>query len=648
VCYGLSHVPSLRVPVPEAACHGPPEYAGNVGRPALMAFAPDRLGKAVKRAVRDPRRMAREAWSRKVETLFLLTALVPGPVRGTAGRPIAYIAHRLAARGTRPDISPQVAYIALWATGRRDAAEELARRIGTSSRATPRARRELAQLALSCGLRAAAASILESVPDDHTPRAEQLRARIDREEGRYTQALGHALAAAEGGDRNADRAVARIRAGLAVLEPEWSPDLGEAGVRLARLRGSATRGRILHLAFASLPYHHSGYSVRSQSVAKCQRAVGLDPVFATRAGFPCNIGVAGAPREELVDGVRYYRLAPDFQEDGFRDRLIAETARAAVPLIERLRPAAIQPASNHVQAQIALAVAGPAGIPVVYEVRGFWEETWASHPWHDQQEAMQTDHYRLTRATETRAMLASNAVVTLSETMRQAIIERGCPPERVVVIPNAVDADQFTPLARDEALARSLGIQPDEPVIGCISSLNPYEGMRYLLEAAATLRSERRAVRVLLVGDGKDMDALVETGQRLGLDDGTLIMTGRVPHDDVVRYYSIIDVFVVPRTASRVSQLVTPLKPYEAMAMERTVVVSDLPALREMVSPGETGMLFRAEDSADLADVLRGLLDDPALRLRLGRQGREWVLANRTWAANGRLYRELYERLDVA
>src|SRR5437773_9993197 len=168
-------------------------------------------------------------------------------------------------------------------------------------------------------------------------------------------------------------------------------------------------------------------------------------------------------------------------------------------------------------------------------------------------------------------------------------------------------------LPRDDALAASLGIPPGEPVIGCISSLNPYEGMRYLLEAAATLRAQHRALRVLLVGDGKDRDALVEAGRRLGLDDGTLIMAGRVPHDDVNRYYSLIDVFVVPRTASRVSQLVTPLKPYEAMAMERAVVVSDLPALREMVSPGETGMTFRAEDSKDLADVLGGLLDDQAL-----------------------------------
>jgi glycosyltransferase involved in cell wall biosynthesis len=140
----------------------------------------------------------------------------------------------------------------------------------------------------------------------------------------------------------------------------------------------------------------------------------------------------------------------------------------------------------------------------------------------------------------------------------------------------------------------------------------------------------------------------VERGQRLGLDDGTLIMPGRVPNDEVARYYSVIDVFVVPRTADRVSALVTPLKPFEAMAMERALVVSDVPPLREIVTPGETGLLFRREDADDLAAVLEGLLDDEALRHRLGRQAREWVAAERTWTQNGARYRALYERLGAA
>jgi glycosyltransferase involved in cell wall biosynthesis len=245
-------------------------------------------------------------------------------------------------------------------------------------------------------------------------------------------------------------------------------------------------------------------------------------------------------------------------------------------------------------------------------------------------------------------MAAADAVVTLSETMRLEIIDRGCDAEKVVVIPNAVDVDRFRPLPRDDALATSLGIGRDDPVIGYISTLTAYEGIRYLLEAAATLRDQGRRFRLLLVGDGRDRDALVDQARSLGLDDGTLVMPGRIPNDEVARYYSVIDVFVVPRTSDRVSTLVTPLKPFEAMAMERALVVSDVPPLREIVTPGETGLVFRPEDAANLAEVLNGLLDDEALRKQLGSHAREWVVASRTWAQNGERYRALYERLGAA
>jgi glycosyltransferase involved in cell wall biosynthesis len=254
----------------------------------------------------------------------------------------------------------------------------------------------------------------------------------------------------------------------------------------------------------------------------------------------------------------------------------------------------------------------------------------------------------MTREVETATMIAADAVVTLSETMRGEIIGRGCRPENVVVVPNAVDVERFRPVPRDEALAGSLGIRPGDAVVGYISTINAYEGIPYLLEAASQLRTGSRRLRVLLVGDGEDEEAIREDGRRLGLDDGTLIMPGRVPHADILGYYSIIDVFVVPRTMDRVSRLVTPMKPYEAMALERAVVVSDLPALREIVVPGETGMTFRSEDAGDLARVLGELLDDPGMRVRLGRQAREWVATERTWAGNGRRYRELFERLGAA
>ena len=613
-----------------------------------MALRTKRILRSLVRFARNPLGALRSAWSRKVRIVFSVARAIPAPIRRSLARPFARFAEWALGRRPRLRGGPQMAFIARWAAGPDDAAADLARRLGTSARTTRRARGNLARLAMACDYREAVADILDSIPDQSAPDLEAMRAHLDLRRGCYADAQRHARAAVKGGRTGAQRSLDVASARLAVLQDGWRPDLGPGAAALDNLGSTATPGRILHIVSTSLPYRQAGYTLRSQSIAMCQKAVDLDPHFATRGSFPGNMGIHGAPHDQVVDGVPYHRLAPDFEDEGLHDRLLTASVRAAIPLLERLRPALLHAASNHLQAQIALAVGRPAGIPVVYEVRGFLEETWASHPRHDEEAiAQQTDRYRLNRATETRAMLAADAVVTLSETMRDEIISRGVDADRIVVVPNAVDIDRFRPIQRSDELAGSLGIAPGDPVVGYISSFTRYEGMHFLLEAAARLRASGRKLHVLLVGDGEEEETLVATGRRLGLDDGTLIMPGRVPHDDVMRYYSIIDVFVVPRTNDRVSQLVTPLKPYEAMALERALVVSDVPALREMVIPDETGLIFRPEDDADLADVLGRLLDDPELRARLGRRAREWVAASRTWDQNGRLYRELYERLGA-
>ena len=542
---------------------------------------------------------------------------------------------------------PQLAVSLRRAAGPPDRAARLARQLGTSPRTAPHARRQLARLSLRYGLTDTALAILAMIPESRPPEFEMVRASQAVDDGRYDDARGHADTALRGGHPDAARYLEMIGSRVAVLEPGWTPDLGAAGAALTGLRGSAIRGRVLHVVSRALPYHQVGYTLRSQSIGEAQLAAGLDARFATIGNFPANVGVPDAPRDWEVRGVPYHRLAPDFADNGFHDRLVTASARCLAELAESIRPAVLHAASNHLQAQVALAVARPLGIPAVYEVRGFIEETWASHPERDEDAARASERFQAVRDTESRVMAASDAVVTLSETMRLEIIARGCAPDAVVVIPNAVDVERFRPMPRDDALATRLGIG-DEPVIGYISTFTAYEGIRYLLEAAAALRGRGRRFRLLLVGDGRDRDAIVDQAQRLGLDDGTLVMPGRVPNDEITRYYSVIDVFVVPRTADRVSTLVTPLKPFEAMAMERPLVVSDVPPLREIVVPGEAGLLFRPEDAADLATVLEGLLDDEALRARLGRQGREWVAAERTWAQTGARYRALYERLGAA
>jgi glycosyltransferase involved in cell wall biosynthesis len=232
--------------------------------------------------------------------------------------------------------------------------------------------------------------------------------------------------------------------------------------------------------------------------------------------------------------------------------------------------------------------------------------------------------------------------VTLAEVMRRELVARGAEPDRITVVPNAVDESAFPPLERDDALAERLGISASERVVGYISSLSTYEGVEHLIDAAALLREGGWPVRCLVVGDGEAREALEAR------DPGFAIFTGRVPHAEIQSYYSLIDVFVVPRTAERVSQLVTPLKPYEAMATGRALVVSRVPALTEMIVEGVSGLTFTPEDPHDLARVIETLLEQPTRRAELAASAREWVLENRTWSRNGAAYLDLYRSLGAA
>ena len=209
--------------------------------------------------------------------------------------------------------------------------------------------------------------------DDRTTTA--LRGEIDFRIGRYASAIERLERASRGGHRSpmTDSMIARSRSEMTVLTPGWRPDVG-SGPPLTR----RVPGRILHLLTNSLPYRQAGYTVRAQSVARCQQDHGLDPVMATRAGFPRNDGVARARPRDVVDGVVYHRLRPDLEPRVGPDVMATETARAAVALIEDIRPSVLQPTSNHLNGQVALALGERFGLPVVYEVRGFLEETWLS------------------------------------------------------------------------------------------------------------------------------------------------------------------------------------------------------------------------------------------------------------------------------
>jgi glycosyltransferase involved in cell wall biosynthesis len=492
----------------------------------------------------------------------------------------------------------------------------------------------LAAFSLAVDQPTVARSALARLSEDN-PARPRLAARLAYREGRLSDAVT-ALDGASGW--RAARLRRTLRAELEMLEPgRLSLPAGQA------TRFSAEKGLVLHIVTDALPSTSAGYTVRTQEIAVAQRAAGLDPHVVTRIGFPVTAGAIDGRAAVTVDGVPYHRLLP-WVMPGRMDDLYETHLRYAARLTAELKPAVLHAASNYANAVIALALRDTTRLPVVYEVRGFWEDTWLSRH-AGTRDLKLSDRYLRTRALETYCMKSADLVVTLGEAMRDEILDRGVDPGKVIIVPNGVSEEFLQPLPDDQGKLRaSLGIKPGEHVVGLVSSLVAHEGIGTLLEAVKILGDRGVRTRALIVGDGPERSALQRQAAALGID---AIFPGRVPMSEVRAYHAVLDVFVVPRTPDRVCQLVTPLKPVEAMASGLPVVLSAVKALSEIVNDKVTGLLSAPLDAAALADVLSTLLDSPDLRAELGANAREWVARDRTWAHNAARYREAYERLGA-
>ncbi|WP_283139682.1 glycosyltransferase family 4 protein [Rhizohabitans arisaemae] len=398
-------------------------------------------------------------------------------------------------------------------------------------------------------------------------------------------------------------------------------------------------GRVLHCVTNALPYTQAGYTVRTHRIVTAQQAAGLDPHVVTSWGWPMLQGLsADAPASEEIDGIPYHRLLPSGQvPEESRGRMI-RGAEEVTRLAQRIRPSVLHAATDHRNGSVALAVRERTGIPFVYEVRGFLEQTWLSR---FGDAAADTERYILQREREAQVMRSADAVVTLAETMREEIVSRGVPRERIFLAPNAVDSALLSAAPDGAGFRERYGLRPDEVVVGSVSSIVAYEGFSVLLEAVALLRDQGTPVRLLLVGDGVERPALVRRVRELGLGD-LAILPGRVSPEEALQAQAALDVFVTPRLDLRVCRLVTPLKPVEAMALGRPVVMSDLPALAELIGGSGAGLLVAPGDPAALAKGIAELRDDPDRRRAMGEAGREEVSVRRTWDRLAETYRDVY------
>jgi glycosyltransferase involved in cell wall biosynthesis len=402
---------------------------------------------------------------------------------------------------------------------------------------------------------------------------------------------------------------------------------------------------VMHLLKESAPYLTNGFTMRSRYNMLAAVDAGMRPAVVTDLGFPRLLGITDFERVELVDGIAHHRLdlGPFYNLEGPVDRILQDQAWLTARVARGVLPAVIHASSGHrgfEHALIGIALRDHIRRPLVYEVRSFFESVWSSDDfWGERGE-----QYHRRFDTETRAMRSADHVITIAEAMRAEIVERGVDPDRVTVIPNGVDADVFSPRPPDPALQRRYGLE-GAFTIGYISSLDhPRENHELLIDATRLLLARHRNVRCLIVGEGRRREELERQARRAGVN-REVVFAGRVPHEEVPGHYALLDAFVVPRKDERAARMVTPLKPYEALAMARPLVVADLPALLEIAEPEERGVAFTAGDAASLASAIERLIDDPAMAARLGAAGREWVARDRSWTANGPKFRAVYERV---
>jgi len=397
--------------------------------------------------------------------------------------------------------------------------------------------------------------------------------------------------------------------------------------------------KILHILDHGAPLQ-SGYVFRSQSIFREQLKRGWLPVAITSPKHEASSREPWRDTQEIA-GVRYYRTreaAPVSLPLLNELRLMSALARRIRQVAEIEKPDLLHAHSPILNVFPALRVARRLGIPVVYEIRAFWEDaavdhgTFAEGSW----------RYRLIRAAETRACHGAAHTAVLCQGIREDLLKRGVPPEKLTAIRNGVDAESLKPCPSDLEFHRAWNLS-GKRVIGFIGSFYRYEGLDLLVQAFAQLAEAHPDLVLLLLGGGEVAGELRDQIRQAGLE-GRTLMPGRIPHERVPGVYALTDILVYPRRSMRLTELVTPLKPLEALAMRKAVVASDVGGHRELLRDAETGLLFPAGDAAALTDRIARLLNDQPLRERLAEQGRQWVLQEHSWQKTTAAYETIYAR----
>lgn len=410
---------------------------------------------------------------------------------------------------------------------------------------------------------------------------------------------------------------------------------------------------VIYHASQSMPHTSSGYAIRTHGLVSELNNQNYTVQTVLRHGYPLDRNDFTAKKisnHATIDNVTYHFSHSESSRDliNYQDvynftnleKYLRRAISNIISYANIMNPEIIHSASNFIVGMAGAKAAKELGIPSIYEIRGFWHLTQSTK--RDGYEG--SDHYKLTEMLEIETAKMSDHVFTITQALKDILVENGVSEEKISILPNAIDSKIFTISKKNKRLEKELEFQ-NKVVIGYIGSFVRYEGLDLLLEACAILRKKiGDCFRLLLVGDGDEMQNLRNLSRFLHLED-VVRFTGRVNHEDVNRYYSLIDIAPLPRKGFRVCELVSPLKPFEAMASGKVLITSSVKALAEIIEEGKTGLVFEKDNAEQLAERLESVIIDEKLRKDIGKNARKWVVENHSWDLIAKRVTDVYDKL---
>ncbi|MDD7911498.1 glycosyltransferase family 4 protein [Pseudovibrio exalbescens] len=395
------------------------------------------------------------------------------------------------------------------------------------------------------------------------------------------------------------------------------------------VNSNINNSKIIYVSHFSIPYHSSGYATRTHSMLQALAWSGIDVTCVTRPGYPLDRSdskfLSRARSHEEVEGIEYRHIGLNSL---FNDGTLSYFKQASDELVRVCKqqdPKFIIAGSNYVNALPALMTARRLGLSFAYDVRGLWEYTTASKfkGWE------YTERFGFIRYMETLVAAEADRVFAISSPLRDELINRGVASDKISLLPNGVDLEKFNEHTVSHELRDKLNIDIKSVVFGFIGTLEVYEGLDEVLHAVKMLLSRGVKCNLVIVGDGSCARQIGELILSLGLSEHVRLI-GRVPFSDVGKYYELCDVFVYPRVETHVTRIVPALKPLEAMASKKAVVVSNLPALVELVGGEANAAIVKPGSSSDLFAAMYRLCKEET-RNHLASEGYHFVAKNKTW-----------------